>query len=87
MTKNIVIILLTICASLASYNSYNRGKMIEDLLILNNKSIQQQRDLLRDCSPYLELKPILESKEAIIDISNDGVSFQRMEFRNGQRIN
>lgn len=61
--------------------------MIEDLLILNNKSIQQQRDLLRDCKPYLELKPILESKEAIIDISNDGVSFQRMEFRNGQRIN
>ena len=86
MKKNIVIILLIICAGLASYNSYNRGQMIEDLLILNDKSIQQQKDLLRDCKPYLELKPILESKEAIIDVSQDGVRFQRMEFVNGVRI-
>lgn len=86
MLKNTLILMLTISTWLSIYNSYNRGKMIDELLLTNRDQIEQQKLLQDAVEPYIALKPILTSRDATVVITNDGVNFVTMRFQFGQQI-
>ena len=78
--------MLFVSTWLLIYNSYNRGKMVDELLESQQGLINDHKSLLEACEHYIALKPILTSRDATVVITNDGVNFVTMRFQFGKQI-
>lgn len=86
MKRTLLTIGLLVAICLLIYTNYRSDQQKEKLTILLDESINQNKQLLKAVKPYFELKPILESRNAKIILTNDGVNFQSIYYENGERI-